>query len=175
MWADRHRAESAAQALGGITARVDLESIAAHLQVDLHYRSLEPGTSGILICTAETRSLVVNQNHSHTRQRFSLAHSLGHACLHHTPGQEQVFMDQIIRRPRDDRASKGSYFEEVEANTFAAALLVPLATLHVEFHDSPVMNPFDLDESYLRSLSKRLGVSQQVLSFRLLSVGLLAW
>jgi Zn-dependent peptidase ImmA (M78 family) len=56
----------------------------------------------------------VNSANAPTRQRFTIAHELGHALLH----EEGVFRDAAFA-PAGNR-------EERDANDFAAALLIPL-------------------------------------------------
>ena len=57
----------------------------------------------------------MNTNHPAVRQRFTLAHELGHAVLHH--GSKHIDYRRNFSAPDDPR--------EVEANKFAAELLMP--------------------------------------------------
>lgn len=59
--------------------------------------------------------LVVNSLHAPTRQRFTIAHELGHYLLHH---REKI-------QPRRQQGFFQSQIHELEANAFAAALLMP--------------------------------------------------
>lgn len=62
-----------------------------------------------------------------TRQRFSVAHELGHVLLHEPP-EATVYNREIS--PNDNP-------EEAEANIFASRLLAPLAVLHYLNVQSP--------------------------------------
>lgn len=59
-------------------------------------------------------TIYVNADQSETRQRFTIAHELGH-LLRHRPGVAY----------RDIWSSRGSSVKEIEANQFAANLLMP--------------------------------------------------
>jgi Zn-dependent peptidase ImmA (M78 family) len=63
----------------------------------------------------------VNSLHAAVRQRFTIAHEIGHYVLH----RRRRFIDEVWVDYRDERASAGTYKQEVEANGFAAELLMP--------------------------------------------------
>jgi len=68
-------------------------------------------------------TIVVNKDHPLNRQRFTMAHELGHLILHeyktpHADGPQKI-------RFRDGRSAMGSDREEIEANQFAAEILMP--------------------------------------------------
>ncbi|NOT09558.1 MAG: ImmA/IrrE family metallo-endopeptidase [Gemmatimonadales bacterium] len=95
----------------------------AHIQRD----RLPSDVSGMLIPAPEGASkrwiIVINKDHSIERQRFSMAHELGHLVLHeyrtpHADGVRQV-------RYRDTESSRGTDRDEIEANQFAAEILLP--------------------------------------------------
>jgi Zn-dependent peptidase ImmA (M78 family) len=70
----------------------------------------------------DNKRIVVNKEHSLGRQNFSIAHELGHWIMHY----EEVKSDQneiriLYRRPIDGETDR----LEVQANSFAAYLLVP--------------------------------------------------
>jgi len=69
-----------------IKCRIDVEAKAREFNVQVRYASLEVGVSGQLI-KLDTKSgddweIVVNEEHSSNRQRFTIAHELGHYFLH---------------------------------------------------------------------------------------------
>ena len=57
------------------------------------------------------------------RQRFTIAHELGHRALH--PGRELILDVPVRVNLRDKTSSMASDIEEIEANAFAATLLMP--------------------------------------------------
>lgn len=118
--------------------------------------------------------IVVNANDPPVRQRFTIAHELGHLLIHkyatpHADGRYQV-------RFRNEESATGGIREEIEANQFAAELLMPerevrrLATkLRLDVVDSSA------DKEAVRKLSgvaKRFQVSVQALSFRIANLGM---
>lgn len=104
----------------------------------------------------------VNQAHAPTRRRFSLAQELGHFLLHGK--NPRVFLDASIIYFRDELAAEGSDKEEIEANTFAAELLMPEVVLRQMIRQ----NPFDaFDERAVQRLAAQFEVSVQALTIRL--------
>lgn len=63
----------------------------------------------------ENKTIYINGNESDTRQRFTLAHEIGHAILH--KGKSLVDYRKTIDAP--------STWEEREANIFASELIMP--------------------------------------------------
>ena len=70
----------------------------------------------------------VNSRHPTVRQRFSIAHELGHLVLHKPAFQidQHAFVSF-----RNSKSSSASDPHEIEANQFAAVLLIPEALLKV--------------------------------------------
>src|SRR5258708_7744648 len=86
--------------------------------------------SGFLYRASNTAPIIgVNKNHALSRKRFTIAHELGHLLLHTKNG---VHLDQAIVQMRDARASAGLDDEEMEANRFAAELLMPRSFLEAD-------------------------------------------
>lgn len=110
------------------TAPVDVEALAFALGVPVQYAYIDPDTSGILERTGDGRfRIIVNADHPHTRQRFTIAHELGHYMLHRRLIGNGISDSRIYRS-----ATSGAYRnpnigpkEETEANKFAVNLLMP--------------------------------------------------
>ena len=104
----------------------------------------------------------VNRDQALVRQRFTIAHELGHLLLHK---HNQVHVDRGFRvRLRSGLSSEGIDPEEMEANRFAAELLMPIEFLQIDIEE----REFDLaDDSEIKALAKRYGVSTQALAIRL--------
>lgn len=122
--------------------------------------------SGILIREGNKVILGVNNSHHSNRQRFTIAHEIGHYLLHEG---DRVFVDRNYRVSlRDSDSSLGTKWEEVEANTFASSLLVPerfliqdLQKENIDIEDSKKSN------GLIKRLAKKYRVSAQAMSFRL--------
>lgn len=131
---------------------------------------MEDDISGLLVIENGKAVIGYNPMHAPVRQRFTIAHEIGHYVLHVKElSHSRLFVDKYVVY-RDDDSSKGSDQEEVEANTFAAALLMPERLVRQE------IKRFDLDldsEDDISDLAKRFNVSPSAISNRLVNLGLL--
>lgn len=130
----------------------------------------EESTSGFLFRTSGSPPIIgINRNHPPTRKRFTTAHELGHLLLHSKSG---VHIDYAVVKMRDAKTSEGVNEEEIEANRFAAELLMPQSMLE---RDLALTGPVQVDdEKVIGRLAKQYGVSQQAMTIRLTSLGLLS-
>jgi Zn-dependent peptidase ImmA (M78 family) len=146
---------------------VDLNRIAKHLGVRVQRTDLGAECSGALVRTADGAVIGVHWAHHPNRQRFSLAHELGHFCLH----QGGTYIDKDVTvRFRDEESGSGTNVEERQANQFAAALLMPTPWVRRAFQASPFAFG---DDSALSQLAEAFQVSTQAMSIRLADLGLL--
>lgn len=119
--------------------------------------------SGILFRSDEGAIIGVNDGHAPTRQRFTIAHELGHLLLH--AGQEVHYDKDYRVSLRTEESSTGTNLEEVEANFFAASLLMPDRLLRSD----PRASQMDIEnEEVILALSRAYGVSAQAMTHRLL-------
>lgn len=147
------------------SAPVDLELLADKLGVQIWYEDLEDDVSGFLTVDRNKAVAVINSNHHANRQRFTIAHELGHFCLHAKQSGESLFIDKGYSvHHRDNRSSLGTVRSEREANLFASVLLMP-EYLIMEEIDKEGYDFFDESDTY--SLARKFGVSEQALGFRL--------
>ena len=149
----------------GVTkAPVPVEDVARKEGAELRYLPYDGDLSG-MIFRDETRTVIgVNSLHHSNRQRFTIAHECGHMLLHRGKGQE-VFVDRTywINR-RDDISAQATDPEEIEANRFAAELLMPRALLEADLADQPIGIK---DEEAIERLAKRYRVSVPAMTFRI--------
>lgn len=103
----------------------------------------------------------VNAQHHPNRQRFTIAHEIGHLVLHES---EDYFVDRVFRRDANSSTALDEY--EIEANKFAAALLMPKQLVRQEIKD--YSEPLRSEE--VEELSRKFGVSQQAMTFRLVNL-----
>jgi Zn-dependent peptidase ImmA (M78 family) len=122
--------------------------------------------SGVLFRSDTGETVIgVNDSHSPTRQRFTIAHELGHFRLH----PDTLYLDGFVRR--DDQSSLAVSRHEIEANAFAAELLMPREQVLEELNASLQRQP-DADPGKLvRRLARMFDVSEQAMEFRLLNLG----
>lgn len=167
----RSRSEQAARKLlrthGVAEPPVDVAALAQNVGAEVRYVKAPNNVSGMLFQEGPQIVIGVNSNHHPNRQRFTLAHELGHFLLH--VGQQTLFVDEDMVFFRDDRSSKATDRKEIQANGFAAAVLMPEAFLLEDL----VGQRFDLnDDEAVSRLAKRYQVSVQALTLRLANLGL---
>jgi Zn-dependent peptidase ImmA (M78 family) len=118
--------------------------------------------SGVLVRSGNRAVIRVNNKHSEARRRFTIAHEFGHLLLHE--GRE-VWFDQEFRFSlRSGISSTGSDIEEIEANFFAASLLMPDSLL---LNDPRAASIEVEDATAIKDLAKSYGVSGQAMTLRL--------
>lgn len=134
---------------------------------------LDDDISGMLIPDPAGWVIAVNSSHPETRQRFTLAHEIGHLRLHRfaAPHADGSF----VVRFRDERSSEGTTLEEIEANRFAAELLMPRLLILKEIRKAgldyaPVDDRAEDFAEITNSLARRFKVSQQAVAIRLSSL-----
>ena len=121
---------------------------------------------GFLYRDSREAVIAVNRDRARVRQRFTIAHELGHLLLHE---HGKIHVDRGFRvHLRNGASGKGTDRDEMEANRFAAELLMPLDFLRIDLEGQE----FDLaDDSQFRAMAKRYGVSTQTLAIRLNGLG----
>ncbi|HYM56122.1 MAG TPA: ImmA/IrrE family metallo-endopeptidase [Solirubrobacteraceae bacterium] len=103
---------------------IDPFTIAATLGLKVHRIPLEPDVSGMLAKhPGQDPEVYVNVTDSDVRQRFSCAHEVGHYVKRGSSATNDDEWGYIDRR--GPAAARGDNAEEIYANQFAAALLMP--------------------------------------------------
>ena len=150
---------------------VPVDDIAIGEGLQVVYHDLEDDVSGLLVRQDDAAFIGVNVKHHENRQRFTIAHELGHYMLHRD--ELAVFVDDLLVQFRSDRAASDFDPREAEANHFAASLLLPRGFLREDLHGTPI----DVsDETAVRALARRYQVSAQALTIRLVKLKLVrAW
>jgi Zn-dependent peptidase ImmA (M78 family) len=173
-WA-RNRAERLVRELlenGRITAPpVDPHKIAKAVGLIVIADDLGPEVSGLLIRRGEQALVAVRRSDPASRRNFTVAHEIAHHVLGHQfqPG-EHVHVDKgNYISQRGPRSSTGADPREVEANQFAAALLMPSWLIQKEARrlGSPLM------DGDVAEMARLFRVSEQAMTIRLTSLRLL--
>jgi Zn-dependent peptidase ImmA (M78 family) len=156
-------------ARGVYTPPIDVHQVARDLGLVVIEQDLEDHISGLLVIKDSQGTIAVNKSHHLNRQRFSIAHEIGHYVLH-APGGG-VFIDATPVFFRDTISQEGRSLEEIAANTFAAELLMP----HAQLLEILRREPLDaFDDGALRRVAGMFGVSAQALTIRLTRLGLIS-
>jgi Zn-dependent peptidase ImmA (M78 family) len=152
-------------------APIDVEDIARRLDVVLTKERLAADLSGLLIRQPGQVPVVgVNTAHHPRRQRFTVAHELGHYRLRH---KGEVIVDSGIRvNMRDANSRNASAHEEREANAFAAALLMPAELLQRHLRELVARNVSQT--RIVTDLARHFDVSEEAMHYRLLNLGMLS-
>lgn len=144
-------------------APIPLDRIVRGLGVRVQYAPLDGELSGMAFIKDGVGVIGVNSLHSPNRQRFTLAHELGHIRLHRQQLENGVHVDKGSLR-RDSLASQGTDATEIEANNFAAELLMPTPILEAVLEGRHI----DLeDDEFVELMAKKFKVSPIALQFRL--------
>lgn len=105
---------------GVVEPPVDVEALAESLGLEVVRQPYDGNLSGMLQRRDGGAVIGVNSLHAEVRQRFTIAHEVGHFVLH----RGETFIDEVRVDYRDDRARAGTHSQEIEANAFAAELLM---------------------------------------------------
>jgi Zn-dependent peptidase ImmA (M78 family) len=151
------------------TAPVNVERLIRSFNIKLDKKAeLHSDVAGeIARSDAREFTISVNADDHYYRQRFTMAHELAHYLFHR---------DLIGTGVDDNRAYRsvagGNFFNpnvtaehEIEANRFAAGLLMPAKLVRSEF---------DRCGENLELLSNKFQVSQEAMRYRIQSLGLVA-
>ncbi len=141
---------------------VDLDGLCDSLGIGLHRAYLEDGLSGILErAGGDSYKITVNAQHPETRQRFTIAHELGHYMLHRHLVGDGVDDDKAYRSTAGGKYHNTNIGpqQETEANQFAAGLLMPKSLIERAKSATGFMNAAEL--------ARLFNVSEHAMSIRL--------
>ena len=137
---------------------VDVLGIAKSANIQVVADDLDE-ISGLLYASDGQVCIFYNESHSEERQRFTIAHELGHFFLHNR-GEHALRAPLLMAR--SGVSSQGVKKEEIEANQFAAELLMPREFLLEALEDYVYIDEDDIDD-----LARVFKVSAQAMAIRL--------
>lgn len=144
---------------GQIRPPVRIERIAKDLGIELRSGDLGD-VSGVLVRQGTSAIIGTNSTQSPQRQRFTIAHELGHFLLHEGITNH---VDRSYRvNYRSAESSQATNVEEIEANFFAATILMPKLMLDAESAELAVDN-----DERVAELARLFQVSRLAMSLRL--------
>lgn len=150
---------------------IDPIECAKALNIIINAVEVEDNVSGFISINGKTVHLGYNKNHHVNRQRFTIAHEIGHYILH--ASTEPLFIDKISNNEhlvfnRNTNSTSKEYTREKEADNFAAALLMPRKLIDEEIVIAKnKSNP----QRLVVELSDKFKVSFQAMSIRLSHLG----
>ncbi len=135
---------------------VDIHKIAKLLGFSIIESDFPDNYSGEIFIEGDVKSIGVNKNHSWTRQRFTIAHELGH----YLNGHEYFDEDGKVLSDNEFDFNNPIHMQEKEANQFASELLMPDEML------KKMLDEVSLD---ILVLTKKFQVSSQALWIKLIA------
>src|SRR5437016_10708684 len=156
-------------------APISLDMITEKLGIRLSLEPFDEELSGILVKEGGAVAIGVNSTHSPKRQRFTIAHEIGHFILDH-PGE--MFIDKTVRQRavvvrRDGRSSEGTDKHEIEANRFAAELLMPSEIIEKVVKNRLSKSKMPSTDELVSDMAAHFQVSSQAMEIRLVNLGFL--
>ena len=148
---------------------IPVDKIASRLGAVISYEPFEGkgDLSGMLVRDKNRAVIGINSAHPLVRQRFSIAHEIGHLRLH----RGDVFVDQAVRFNRDVKSSLAVDQQEIEANQFAAALLMPQKLVAEAVKKRILKKPNISESALIAELASEFKVSAKAMEFRLTNLG----
>jgi len=148
---------------------VPVEDIAVAENIQVVRSTAKGDESGFLLRNGVNVIIGVNSRNSPRRQRFTIAHELGHWRLH--KGRPLIVDHWVMINKRDGVSSQATDFEEIEANQFAAELLMPRQFIKDSFKRK--QGKFGSRDVLIGALATEFGVSVEAMGFRLTNLGML--
>ncbi|MFG2803676.1 ImmA/IrrE family metallo-endopeptidase [Streptomyces pseudovenezuelae] len=149
-------------------APIDPRLIAEKLGVLVVPQDMPDDVSGMLMRRGDEQVIGVNQQHHPHRQRFTVAHELGHLKLHR--GRPLILDTDTRVNFRDTVSSMATDREEMEANRFAAALLAPEAMVRRAAREADFRTAGQL----VQLMAKQFAMSEMAMNYRLINLGIIA-
>jgi len=149
-------------------APVPIERIIKRLDIRIQFSPLDQELSGMALVKDGVSVIGVNALHHPNRQRFTMAHELGHHMMHRSQIEGTVHVDKgfAMILMRDDLAKQGTDQMEIEANTFASEFLMPEQFISNMLDVSSI----DLDDTaHLSLIAKKFKVSVSAIQYRIMA------
>lgn len=159
------KAQQLLERLGIQTAPTPVEKIAKALGAQVRFSPFDNELSGMVYIKDDVPIIGVNSMHHPNRQRFTIAHELGHLELHREMLTASVHVDKNFPAlMRSSESATGNEEIEIQANQFAAELLMPRALIDQVLAGKQ----FDIDDDGpIEELAKKFKVSKQALEYRI--------
>lgn len=153
-----------------ISGPIDVIYLAKALNIEIRIRDFAEDMSGFAYQKGGEKVVGVNANDGQLRQRFTIAHELGHIYL--DPRDDLNVDKNFALQYRNGLSSKGTDLKEMEANYFAAELLMPEEFLKEDIEAyKKEFGGFDFeDDELVTLLAKKYQVSRHAMSVRLASL-----
>ena len=154
---------------------VPVEEIARGEGAQIARHRFKGWESGFILREGRQTIIGVNTRTSRRRQRFTIAHEIGHLLLH----EGALIVDHAVRvNWRDEVSGMATDTEEIQANTFSAELLMPrdfiIDSLEAYMEEVNRSTKAMSHEDLITSLAREFDVSAEAMGYRLINLGILA-
>jgi len=167
-----YKANEILKDFGDINAPIPIKKVIKKLGIKIKPEYLGDEISGVLVIENGRSIIGYNSSEPNVRQRFTLAHELGHHVLHiSTNTTEKLFVDKMYRR--NEVLSAREKKQETQANVFASRVLMPENLIKKEF--KIILNSLDLltDEDIINKMASKFKVSTISMTWRLSNLNLI--
>jgi len=144
--------------------KINVNKVAKDLGVTVVEHDFSDDMSGVFVREGDSLFIGVNENHPPTRKRFTIAHEIGHFLLHaedviHHDNFDLESPSVVLYRSEGINSSA-----EVEANAFAAELLMP---------EQMIDECIEEGKTSIEGLAKAFNVSIDAMRYRLINLNYL--
>ncbi|MFD0882967.1 ImmA/IrrE family metallo-endopeptidase [Streptosporangium algeriense] len=150
---------------------IPVEQIATASGIQIVRSAAEWSESGFLLREPKRTIIGINSRNAPKRQRFTIAHELGHWTLHE--GRPLIVDQSVMINKRDNISSQATSREEIEANQFAAELLMP-RWFFPESINTHMKSGIGSRDELIAALAREFDVSNDAMGWRLTNLGILS-
>lgn len=150
---------------------VRIDRIAKRNGIKIQYSPLDDELSGMAFYKDGVAVVGVNARHHVRRQRFTIAHELGHIELHDDVLRKGMHVDKVITMlNRDTRSTTGTISIEIEANQFAAELLMPRDLVLRYMDERGLDYGMVPDDDAIDAMARAFNVSTTAMTYRIAKI-----
>lgn len=154
--------EALLRRLGVNVPPVPVDQVASRCGAEIRYAAYDGEMGGLLLNEGGRVVIGLNSVETKARQRFAIAHLLGHLALH---GEKGLRVDRTFSSMKGEGVSAKRDQEESAANDFAAGLLVPPSMIKADLKGKKVDYS---NGDMLAGLADRYKVGVEVMVYRLM-------
>jgi len=144
-----------------------IEKIIKDYDIEILFLPLSESVSGAMKRKNKKGKPVIVVNSEETseeRKRFTMAHEFGHYIMHSLLPQR---IDRHKIYFRDTNSSTGEDIKEIQANQFAAEILMPINSLKKDYYENSSLIIGDNPSKLIKKLAKKYKVSEHAMSIRI--------
>lgn len=152
---------------------IPIKKIVRTLGIKLQAYNLGNEVSGALVIENGKARIGYNPSESKVRQRFTIAHELGHYILHGKDKKNDLYVDNVKVMFRRQNATQAQLKQEREANVFAATILMPEHLVEKRLDEMYREKPFLTDDNIVKEMAAIFNVSSIAMAIRLSNLNLI--